>query len=299
MSLPIRIELPEHFLEKEVRCGYEVSEKLKKIWAVELDLLKQLLDVCKRHNINVQVFAGTLLGAVRHKGMIPWDDDIDVCMTRSDYKRLCQIASKEFKYPYFFQNALTDRERYSAYARLRNSETTAIITGCETAKYNNGIYIDIFPLDGYFKSKILETFHFFLIRVFGKFCFSYYGWKDRKILPVILSPFLHFLPYSFWCKMHDMIVAMATPFVERIGIRASLGFGRRYFLLKSELKDIIELPFENIKVPVPREYERVLTRTYGDFMTFPPMEQRGKWHEGKIHFEPDIPYKVYLKEIGR
>ena len=88
MKLPIKIKLPEHFLEKEVRCGYSVTEKAKKIWAVELDLLAEFDRVCRKHDINYQIFAGTLLGAVRHEGFSPWDDDVDVCLLRGDYEKL-------------------------------------------------------------------------------------------------------------------------------------------------------------------------------------------------------------------
>ncbi len=77
MNLPIKLALLENFLNKEIRCGYEVSEKLKKIWAVELDLLAEFDRVCVKHGIKYQVFAGTLLGAVRHKGFIRWDDIIN------------------------------------------------------------------------------------------------------------------------------------------------------------------------------------------------------------------------------
>ena len=147
MALPIKLPLPKHFLEEEVRCGYRVTEKLKKIWAVELDLLNEFQRVCKKHNIKFTIFGGTLLGAVRHKGFVPWDDDLDVAMTRVEFDKLCRIAETEFDYPYFFQTALTDRRYFFSYARLRNSETTAIISGNGTPDYNNGVYIDIYVLE--------------------------------------------------------------------------------------------------------------------------------------------------------
>ena len=95
-ELPIKLKLPEGFLEPEERCGYQVTTKLKKIWAVELDLLDQFQKVCAKHNIKYQVFAGTLLGAVRHKGFIPWDDDIDVCMPREDYDKILPLLKDFF-----------------------------------------------------------------------------------------------------------------------------------------------------------------------------------------------------------
>ena len=93
------------FLEEELRSGYLVSSKMKKIWAVQLDLLEQIKHVCSRYHLTYYADSGTLLGAVRHKGYIPWDDDIDIVMKRSDYNKLIEIAPIEFKKPYFLQSA--------------------------------------------------------------------------------------------------------------------------------------------------------------------------------------------------
>ena len=93
--LNIKLELPEGFLEEEERDGYLVSAEMKKIWAVELDLLNEFMRVCKEHDIRWFADGGTILGAIRHNGMIPWDDDIDVCMYREDYEKLldsCKLA---------------------------------------------------------------------------------------------------------------------------------------------------------------------------------------------------------------
>ena len=82
----INLQLDDSFYKEEIRDGYTVTTKQKKIWAVEMDLLDQLLKVCKKHDIKVIIYAGTLLGAIRHKGFIPWDDDIDVALTRQNMK---------------------------------------------------------------------------------------------------------------------------------------------------------------------------------------------------------------------
>jgi len=302
MGLPITIKLPEHFLEKEVRCGYEVSEKLKKIWAVELDLLNHLLDVCKKHNIHVQVFAGTLLGAVRHKGMIPWDDDVDVAMSRVDFNRLCVVAPQEFRHPYFFQTALNDTKFYFAYGRLRNSLTTGVVMGQESPDYNNGIFIDIFPLDGLSCSKMLDKVQLGLMRLLVKCCTTYNNKKRKnkgfiEICSRMLRPLIRLLPFPFWVAAYNRVLAMWTHTTERIGLRTHFRFGTKYCIMKSELSDTIEIPFENILVPAPRAYNTVLTRIYGDYMTFPPAEERGKWHEGQIHFDPDVSYKDYFSKL--
>ena len=167
-GLPIKLELPDGFLDPEIRCGYQVTGEHKRIWAVELDLLAELLRVCSKHNINVQVYAGTLLGAVRHGGFIPWDDDLDVCMTYDDYSHLCKIADKEFKFPYFFQNGITDNHYFFGFARLRNSLTTGAVKGFEAYNYNNGIFIDINILNTYPTMVWLDRIKFIVLRIVSR-----------------------------------------------------------------------------------------------------------------------------------
>ena len=128
------------------------ARKTKKIWAVELDLMNELLRVCNKYDIKIFAFGGTLLGAVRHHGFIPWDDDMDFCMDRANYNELLKHCD-EFKHPYFLQFAQSDEKYFFGYARLRNSNTTGIIEWNRSPDYNNGIYIDIFVLDGYLEDE--------------------------------------------------------------------------------------------------------------------------------------------------
>ena len=106
----LNIVLPDGFLNEEVRCGYTVTKQMKEVWAVELDMLEKLLSVCKKHDIKIFASGGTMLGAVRHQGFIPWDDDIDMMMFRDDYEKLCKVAQEEFEYPYFSNRIYGCRE---------------------------------------------------------------------------------------------------------------------------------------------------------------------------------------------
>ncbi len=166
--LPIHLTISKENLKSEIKCGFNVSEQLKRIQFVQLDLLNELLRVCRKHDIKLSIFAGTMLGAIRHKGFIPWDDDIDVCMNIENFKRLCDIASTEFKDPYYFQTALTDRRFFCAFARLRNSETTGLLTFNYSTEYNNGIFIDIFVMDGIPENLCAEKFQRIGLIVVGR-----------------------------------------------------------------------------------------------------------------------------------
>ena len=148
-QLPIKIHLPDGFLDEEIRNGYTISHEMKEIWAVELDLLVEFDRVCKENGLKYFASCGTKLGAVRHHGFIPWDDDVDVMMLRDEYDKLCKIAPQLFAYPYFFQTEETDKGSARGHAQLRNSKTTAILKSEARMcyKYNQGIFLDIFPLD--------------------------------------------------------------------------------------------------------------------------------------------------------
>lgn len=298
------IQFPDDFFKEEERCGYHVSSKLKKVWAIELDLLNELLKVCQKHDIQVCVFAGTILGAVRHHGFIPWDDDIDVALTRDNYEKLVKVAPFEFKNQYFFQTALNDQQFFFGYARLRNSLTTGLIKWNESPNYNNGIYIDVFVLDGIIDDakklqsqiKMRDNCEH-LIRCY------YLSGQSRNVLVKMTKKFLN----KTYCKMvsyetkvsdYDRIISQYTDKTDKIGLMTHpMSFIKKYWCSKEDVVNLTWVDFENIKVPIPTNYDAILRNMYGDYMKFPPIEQRGMWHDGILEFEPDIPYKEYLKKL--
>lgn len=305
MALQIKTKLPDHFLEDEVRSGYLVTQKQKKIWAVELDLLEEFDRVCTKHGIKYQIFAGTLLGAVRHGAMIPWDDDIDVALDRENWNRLCDIAQSEFSPPYFFQTALSDRKIYTPYARLRNSSTTAITSRKYVPGYNFGIYIDVLVLDGMIEEPAKKRFKNLLLSMATKCCTSYYGlFRARgffgKVVAALLFPIIRILPYVWWVRIHNEVAALWTEDASYLGLVSSFQFGEKYKIPKTEFAELKRIKFEHITVCAPVASEKILTRIYGDYMRFPPASQRGAWHNGKIVFEPDVPYAEFKRtDIGK
>ena len=136
--------------QPEIKSGYLVSGEIKKLWYVQLDLLRKFDEMCKEVGIVYYAQGGTLLGAVRHNGFIPWDDDIDIMMLWDDYKKMLKVAPEYFHDPYFLQSYLTEPEGEPTHSRLRRSDTTGCTRfelECITSdQYNKGIFIDIFPL---------------------------------------------------------------------------------------------------------------------------------------------------------
>ena len=141
--------IPISFWGEETRDGYTISSDMKQIWAVQLGILQEIANICNKYDIKYFAIGGTLLGAVRHKGYVPWDDDLDIAMSRDDYNRFCEIAPKELQNPFFFQTEETDSGYLLRHAKVRNSLTTAILSIQKENKYkfNQGIFVDIFPID--------------------------------------------------------------------------------------------------------------------------------------------------------
>lgn len=297
----------DSFYNEEIRNGYTITKKQKKIWAIELDLVSKLLNVCERHGIKIIAMSGTLLGCVRHRGFIPWDDDLDVALPRKDFEKLIKVASEEFSYPYFFQTAETDRRYFCGYARLRNSETTGIISYTPSVNYNNGIYIDIYVLDGYADNKVSDFLYTvkrnILEKVMRLFTYERGDNNNGRILSSIKiflkSVVLKYFRYEDILKKYKIHMNKYCN-SERIGLQTHKKKERsKYWVRRSDFDSIEYLDFEMIKLPVPKNYDEILTHIYGNYMELPSIQERGKWHENMIYFDPDISYKEYLKKVYR
>jgi len=302
ISEKINLQLDDDFFKEEVRCEFLVTETTKKIWAIELDLLNELIRVCEKHKIKMCVWAGTLLGTIRHKGMIPWDDDIDVCLSREEYEKLCKIAPYEFKHPYFFQNYKTDPQYLIGYSRLRNSLSTGYVVGEDSSNYNNGIYIDIFVLDGLTdnesllrkqlrkQNKLMLLYNLYNKNVYSRNRINSYLKHGLSIL--MHATLFIFIDRQKILNAYDNNLKKYNQTATRLSmVTHPLDFAKKYWIAAKDMENLIFMPFESIMVPVPSNYKEILTHIYGNFMEFPPIEKRGVWHEGVIKFDPDIPYK--------
>lgn len=288
-------------INEEVRNGYIVTEKLKKIWNVELDLMEKLFSVCEKYDLHPIVYSGTMLGAVRHRGFIPWDDDFDIALQRTEFNKLLEVAENEFRGDYFFQTALSDRKFFFGYARLRNSSTTGMITWNKSKDYNNGIYVDIYVLDGIPQNAFLLKKQYIEKEIVKQILVCYNiddEYHSRK--PKWLVKAIHLLaqsrPYEEWYKIYTHVISKYSGKADKLSqMTHEMQVIKKYWCYKSDLKDIIWVDFENTKVPVPQNYDSILRHFYGDYMKFPPVSERGAWHETQIEFDPDQSYLEYMK----
>ncbi len=286
-------------LQEEYRNGYLVTAQAKKVWNIELQLLSKLLEVCQKHNLRVWADSGTLLGAVRHQGFIPWDDDIDVAMPREDYEQLKRIAPTEFNAPYFFQCAYTDKY-VRGHAQLRYDGTTAILHHEIGVPFHQGIFIDIFVLDVLPKDKqeqwniMRKTEMLRKLMTWAVIPFDFHH-RKRAIAQIFCKAY--FLFHSLqktYAKFERMFYQYQSLPSQYVGMPMfSVLNILKYRMKRDWYSETVTLPFEDIEVPVPKHYHEILTEYYGDYMT----PQQVPTAHGTTILDADKPYQETLKEL--
>ena len=259
--------------------GYVPSEELKKVHEILLDLFKEFKRVCEKYNLKYLANGVTLIGAARHHGFIPWDDDMDISMMYDDYVRLLGIPSDEFKYPYYLQSYKSDEVSEISAARIRNSSTT----GCTKWEYDNlkipshnkGLFVDIFPLfpvSADSKVRIAQK------KKLDDLWKSIRGWNAVKSIELGYStPYAEYIPnweavkgqYSL-SQLKQMYMDACNEMVgkgELYGLTSFRTHNEKLMWPREWFDDVIEMPFEDTSICVPRNYDEILTKTYGDWRT--------------------------------
>ncbi|MDU5109157.1 MAG: LicD family protein [Clostridium sp.] len=267
---------------------------------VMLDILIEFDRVCRENNLRYFLDWGTLLGAIRHKGFIPWDDDVDVSMPREDFERLKSLYNK-FNEDYFLQTPETDKYYKYYYIpmkiRYNNSRYVEVVeTGDE--KFNNGIYIDVFPLDKLPKGKInykLQNIYKYIVERSAIVDEKY---KDlstkRKLIYPLVYLFTNILGIKGRKKVENFFIYKCRSYDNLYWGGIDLCF--KHIYKKEDIFPLREIEFEGKKFMAPNNPESILTDMYGDYLSLPPENERFS-HSNKIEVFYNTKEGLELRDV--
>jgi len=245
---------------------------LRKAQMRMLDILIEVDKICKHHNITYWLDGGTCLGAVRHGGFIPWDDDLDIAVLRKDYLRLCKILKKELPGHLIFQDETTDKNYPLKFAKVRDKNSYFEDMEIGQKIKEKGIFIDIFPIER--GTRELKSFiDFFYGRSFRRLR-HYSGGKPEYVISLLMYPFACFLvwlvrTFNFMIPNNLLIYGYGMPTLNK------------YQLHKKDFIPVKPITFENHTFSAPANPDSYLKKLYANYMQIPPKEKR-RIHSTKI-----------------
>lgn len=283
------LEFSPDFFNEEERCGFVVSSMMKRAWAAQMEVLQIVADICKKYDLQYFAVGGTLIGAVRHRGFIPWDDDIDIGLKREEYNKLIQVLPNELPFGFVLGGMFVEpgnpNEIFPANCvRVRTDASGWDLKG-HLERFHGfpyiGVGVDIFPYDYIPRDKEEAELQNIILK-YGQALLS--GWdtildqgelgkrisKIEELSGIIISNEKNVK----WAlqKLLDSVAALygeeeADEMTVFLGMsRARIG---RAFHVRKECFDaFVDIPFEQIEIPVPCGYHEALTVEYGDYMTY-------------------------------
>ena len=262
-------------------------EQLREVQLLQLEILKETVRICKKHDIKYFLTGGTLLGAIRHKGFIPWDDDLDIGMTRENYDKFLEVAQAELGDKYFLQNYSTEKKFPLMFSKIRLNGTIYEEEASKRVNMHQGIYIDIFPHDARttnLKKWKKQTRKIYLYRLILLAKVNYSIYKPNEKIKKICYAILKILSKCISAKyLQKQLEKEAVKYKNEKYVESIVNFSTSYSYEKEMLKnewiaDYRYEEFEGQKFMVPIGAEEFLTHLYGDYMQLPPEDKRYNRH---------------------
>lgn len=264
---------------------YALENAVKFLQNKELDMVKEFLRICQKYKLKYFMAGGTFLGAVRHSGFIPWDDDVDIGMYRQDYDRFLEVAEQELSYPYKLQTYRNCKEHHYYFSHIVDMRYKVRRTG-SLDKREEYVWIDIFPYDGLPKGKLKASIIYVRL-LFYRFCYHMAHFdkiniarKDRagwqkcvlqmlKILYTIVKFDKDKWRERIDCELKKQNIDECDKIMSFMGVKL-----QKEIFPRKVYDYLIDYRFEDVFMKGPAEYDMVLTQLYGDYMKPPSMEKR-------------------------
>lgn len=253
--------------------------ELTRIQALQLELLVELDRLCRRHGLIYSLAYGTLLGAIRHGGFIPWDDDVDIMLPRADYERLRQVCAQELdSKKYFYQSRQTDPEYHFLYDKIRINNTLFKEAALAPHAIHHGLYLDIFPVDFLPENLWLRKWHS------GRF-----QWRRNVLMAKYLNlktrhgaKWLAARGLRWLFKNYELtsLASEAEALARQSPASAVCGIlGYQEVFNTQMLQECVDWEFAGHKLAVPKNYASLLKQLYGDYQTWPTDSERQTRHD--------------------
>lgn len=262
---------------------------LKKLQMAELDIFKEVVRICEKNELTYYLIGGTLLGAIRHKGFIPWDDDLDIAMPREDYEKFLNISKSEMKVGYWVHFIDSDPNYWLPFAKVKKRETIFEEINSKNIEADKGIFIDVFPLDNArmgksifqtIQAKTCKKMSTIILRKRG-----FYKSKPKlksKILLGILKNKTVFEISNRQQKLMSMCKDKDTKYFVNLGSNYNYV---KQTIPKDKYYPPVKVEFEGDFYNAPNDWDYVLKRIYGDYMKLPPKDKRVTHNPVRIKFE--------------
>ena len=254
------------------------GDMLRKLQMTELEILLKVDDICRKNNIKYFLVGGTLLGAVRHQGFIPWDDDLDIAMPRADYQKFVEISSKALGSQYHFQCVENDADYWLLFGKVRKNGTVFAESRLKNIQTNKGIFIDVFPLDdGNKPNDFLQKVR---IKTARKIQYVMYCRRgviagDVPLQIKILTKLSRVMSINKWMRLGQKIVSHKNRNAQYYFNVGSNYNYKKQTILKEKYYPLKELEFEGHRFFVPNDYDFVLKQIFGtNYMELPEKEKR-------------------------